>query len=37
VSGSSETVETRVREAGSKAVVRQVLPLLLTAIVCEGN
>jgi hypothetical protein len=37
VSGSSETVETKVREVGSNAVVRQVLPLLLTAIVCEGN
>ncbi len=37
VSGSAETVGTRVREAGGDAVVHQVLPLLLTAIVCNEH
>ena len=37
VSGPLETVETRVRQAGSDAVVRQVIPLLLTAIVCNEH
>ncbi|WP_341315297.1 hypothetical protein WN982_08625 [Paraburkholderia sp. IMGN_8] len=35
VAGSAEDVEARVREAGSDAVVRQVIPLLLTAIFCN--
>lgn len=35
VSGPAETVTVRVREAGSDAIVRQVMPLILTAIVCK--
>jgi hypothetical protein len=34
LSGPRETIETRVREAGSKATVRTVVPFLLTAVVC---
>jgi hypothetical protein len=37
VIGSREAVEARAREAGSDAVVRQVVPLLLTAIFCDGH
>ncbi|MFP3566287.1 hypothetical protein [Paraburkholderia sp. SIMBA_030] len=37
VSGPVETVETRARQAGSDAVVRQVIPMLLTAIVCNEH
>jgi len=36
VVGPAESVEARVREAGSDAVVHQVVPLLITAIFCEG-
>jgi hypothetical protein len=32
--GPRETIEARVRESGSKATVRTVIPLLLTAVVC---
>ncbi|MFM0339194.1 hypothetical protein [Paraburkholderia fungorum] len=35
LSAPSEAVETRVREAGSNATVRSVIPLLLTAVVCN--
>ncbi|CAG4897522.1 hypothetical protein [Paraburkholderia saeva] len=37
VNGPAETVESRVREAGSQAVVKQVVPLLVTAILCDGR
>lgn len=37
VFGSTDSVEVRVREAGSDAVVHEVLPLLLTAITCNEN
>jgi hypothetical protein len=37
VIGSREAVEARTREAGSDAVVRQVIPLLLTAIFCDEH
>jgi hypothetical protein len=37
VSGSAETVGARVRQAGGDAVVHEVLPLLLTAIVCNEH
>lgn len=36
VSAPAETVRSRVREANSDAIVRSVVPLLLTAIVCGG-
>lgn len=35
VSGPKEAVESRVREAGSSATVRSVVPLVLTAVVCK--
>ena len=35
VSGPKEAVESRVREAGSTATVRSVVPLVLTAVVCK--
>jgi hypothetical protein len=34
LSGPSDTVEMRVRESGSAAVAHEVLPLLLTAVIC---
>jgi hypothetical protein len=37
VSGPVETVATRVRQAGSDAIVHQVIPMLLTAIVCDAH
>ncbi len=37
VNGPAETVESRVREAGSRAIVKQVVPLLITAILCDGR
>jgi hypothetical protein len=37
VLGPAEAVEARAREAGSDAVVRQVVPLLLTAIFCSEH
>ena len=37
VLGPADAVEARAREAGSDAVVRQVVPLLLTAIFCNGH
>ncbi|MGF6773587.1 hypothetical protein P3T18_006101 [Paraburkholderia sp. GAS199] len=37
VSGPSSTVETRVRQAGSAAGIRDVVPLILTAIYCNGH
>jgi hypothetical protein len=35
VSGPKEAVESRLREAGSTATVRAVVPLVLTAVVCR--
>lgn len=37
VFGSAESVEVRVRQAGSDAVVHEVVPLVLTAVLCNGN
>ena len=37
VVGATESVEARARQAGSNAVVRQVIPLVLTAIFCNGR
>jgi hypothetical protein len=38
VSGPMDEVEARMRQAGSYAVVREVLPFVLTAVVCnEGH
>ncbi len=37
VTGPAESVEARVREAGSDAVIREVIPLLLTAVFCDGH
>ena len=37
VNGPAETVESRVREAGSRAIVKQVVPLLITAVLCDGR
>lgn len=34
LSGPSETVQIRVREAGSTAMVKSVVPQLLTAVIC---
>ena len=36
VSGSVETVEAQIRKDGSSAIAKQVVPLLLTAIVCKA-
>jgi hypothetical protein len=37
VSGPKDGVEARLRQAGSDAVVREVIPFLLTAIVCNKH
>ncbi|MBB5460299.1 hypothetical protein [Paraburkholderia sp. Cpub6] len=37
VRGPNEQVESRAREEGSSAVVHQVIPFLLTAILCDGQ
>lgn len=37
VFGSAESVEASARRAGSGAVIHQVVPLLLTAIFCNGT
>jgi hypothetical protein len=37
VVGSKESVEARVRDAGSTAVVHEVVPMLMTAIFCNGS
>lgn len=37
VLGPADEVEARVRAAGSDAVVRQVVPLLVTAVFCTGH
>jgi hypothetical protein len=37
VTGSAESVEARARQAGSDAVIREVIPLLLTAVFCNGH
>ena len=36
VIGAAESVEAHARQAGSRAVIHQVVPLLLTAIFCSG-
>lgn len=36
LSAPSESVESRVRAAGSTATVHMVIPLLLTAVICSG-
>jgi hypothetical protein len=33
----SDAVEERVREAGSTAVVKSVVPMIMTAVFCDGN
>lgn len=37
VLGASETVEAKVRESGSTAVVKQVVPMMMTAVFCDGS
>ncbi len=37
VIGSKDNVEARVREAGSTAVVHEVVPMLMTAVFCDGS
>ncbi|MGF6753646.1 hypothetical protein [Paraburkholderia sp. GAS334] len=37
VNGPAETVESRVRATGSTAIVKQVVPLLITAVLCDGQ
>lgn len=37
VAGPTDQVEARVREGGSNAVVREVVPLVATAIVCKEH
>ena len=37
VTGAAESVEARARQAGSDAVIREVVPLLLTAVFCNGH
>ncbi|MFM0731773.1 hypothetical protein PQQ52_14920 [Paraburkholderia sediminicola] len=37
VTGSAESVEASVRRAGSDAVIHEVIPLLLTAVFCNGH
>lgn len=37
VLGSADTVEARVRESGSTALVHEVVPMLMTAVFCDGS
>jgi hypothetical protein len=37
VLGASDTVEAKVRESGSTAVVKQVVPMVMTAVFCDGS
>ncbi|WP_244817809.1 hypothetical protein [Caballeronia sp. Lep1P3] len=37
VLGSKDSVEARVHEAGSTAVVHEVVPMLMTAVFCDGS
>jgi|GEM_PF-569058 hypothetical protein len=37
VLAASETVEAKVRESGSTAVVKQVVPMMMTAVFCDGS
>jgi hypothetical protein len=37
VTGPADSVEARVRQAGSDAIIHGVLPLLLTAVFCGGH
>jgi hypothetical protein len=37
VTGPAESVEAHARQAGSDAIIREIVPLLLTAVVCNGH
>jgi hypothetical protein len=37
VFGSSESVKTHLQDAGSDAVVHEVMPLIMTAVLCKTN
>jgi hypothetical protein len=37
VMAPSDTVEQRVRESGSSAVVHEVVPMIMTAVFCDGS
>jgi len=37
VTGAAESVEAFARQAGSDAGIREVVPLLLTAVFCNGH
>jgi hypothetical protein len=37
VMAPSDTVEQRVRESGSRAVVHEVVPMVMTAVFCDGS
>ncbi|WP_233446762.1 hypothetical protein [Paraburkholderia terrae] len=37
VTGAAESVEVFARQAGSDAGIREVVPLLLTAVFCNGH
>jgi hypothetical protein len=37
VFGSSESVKTHLQDAGSEAMVREVMPLVMTAVLCKSN
>lgn len=37
VLGASESVEAKVRASGSTAVVKQVVPMIMTAVFCDGS
>jgi hypothetical protein len=37
VFGASETVKTHLHAAGSEAAVHEVLPLVMTAVLCKSN
>ncbi|MFM0325183.1 hypothetical protein [Caballeronia glebae] len=37
VLAAAETVEEKVRESGSTAVVKQIVPMLMTAVFCNGS
>ena len=37
VFGASESVKTHLQDAGSEAVVHEVMPLIMTAVLCKSN
>lgn len=37
VLAGAETVEAKVRESGSTAVIKQIVPMMMTAIFCDGS